>query len=65
MTNGGIVAHSIDHSRTADVTERSRARAAAARIWMAGKARATPRRSDPATGREMETGTAMASGGPS
>jgi len=29
MTNGGIVAHSIDHSRTADVTERSRARAAA------------------------------------
>ena len=61
MTNGGIVAHSIDHSRTADVTDRSRARAAAARIWMAGKAPATPRRTDPATGRDM--GTAMASGG--
>lgn len=30
MTNDGIVAHSIDHSRKADVTGGSRARAAAA-----------------------------------
>ena len=33
MTNDGIVAHSIDHSRKADVTEGSRTEAAAA-AWI-------------------------------